>query len=385
MEGPKPAQGQEIHSAAELARRVFHPDTPAPVRPALPGDAVRPNLRVFSDRGRVTAAVTMNHRPVVLGGTRHLACTFGGVCTDPEYRGQGLATQLLEDCRRKALADGADLVLISGSRGLYRHSGYAPVGHFEVSRIPRAGLTAAAALSERYDLRPALSDDLPALMRMQVEEPVRFVRSPEEMLRLVGQTSIVNGRGRTFVVCRNGAGPVAWMTCQIGGRYGEDMPPNSTRVVEVGGSRWAVLCALPVLMDRQKVDEVELFYGGWDRDFARMAADLGWPSEPRSFRGTVGIIAPQRFWDASVALFRERLGPERFETLRFEVRPDAIEIASGTERLLLKDWTALTELVFMHPAQRTERPLDLPRDSDLATALDEIFPMPLVNYGLNYF
>jgi len=392
MKGPKPATGQEIRSAAELGRRIFHPDSPAPTGPEaapLAPDAVRENLRVFSDGGRVVSAVSMNYRPVVLLGTCHLACTFGGVCTDADYRGRGLATRLLEDCRRQALADGADLVLISGRRGLYRNSGYAPVGHFEACTVGRDSLPLAPRSAEGSDagyvLRSPTPEDLPALMRLHVAEPVRFVRTPEEMLRLVGHKSVLNGRGETMLVCRQDGGePVACITCQIGGRYREKVPPNSTRIVEVAGSRWAVLHALPALMDRQGVDEVELHYSGSDTEFTRMARDCGWPSEPRGFRGTVGIIEPQRFWDASSRLFRERLGAERFERLGFSA-DGAVRITCGGERLELADRTAFTELVFTHPARRHELPLGLPAGSELARMLDEVFPMPVVNYGLNYF
>jgi GNAT superfamily N-acetyltransferase len=389
MEGPKPARGQEILAASELGRRIFHPDSSAPTgarAAAPPPDTVRENMRIFTDGDRVVSLVVMNYRPVVLLGTPHLVCTFGGVCTDPDYRGHGLATQLLEDCRRKAIADGADLVLISGTRGLYRHSGYSPVGPLNICKVARASLPPAPPGSVPCVLRTAVPGDLAALMQMQVAEPVRFVRTPEELLRLVSSTRVLNGRGQTLVICSHEGGkPLAWITCLIGGRGRERVPSNSTRILEVAGSRWAILNALPALMDRQEVDEVELEYGAWDHEFGRMAADLGWPSEPRPFRGTVGVIAPGRFWDASAGMFREQLGNERFERLALSADDGGIRITCGDECLQLKDWTAFTQLVFTHPAKRHELELALPAESELARAFGEIFPMPIVNYGLNYF
>lgn len=379
LDGPKSAAGQEIRSAAELAARVFGYGTDHLPQPRP--DEVRENTRVFADAGRTVSVVGMTYLPVRLAGTEHLACCFGGVCTDPDYRGRQLASRLLEDCRLRALAGGADLVLISGQRGLYLRAGYCHVGHFDLCTAARERLPAPAAA---YTVRPPLDGDLPALMRAHCAESTRFVRSPERLMALVRSKHIWNGRGETLVVVPPGGGaPVGYMTCQAGGRGYEELPPSHVRVLEVAGPRWALVHALPAVMDRYGADELYIYVWGPDVELRRVAADCGWPSEPAGFHGTVGIIHPERFWQACGPLFGEIIGRERVGSLSVS-GSGPVRIACGAEELVLADTTEFTRLVFTHPALRGELRLPLPSASPLRRTLDELFPLPLVNYGLTY-
>jgi predicted N-acetyltransferase YhbS len=133
VDGPRGIRHEELASLVDLADRVFHGDGPGSMAdeyPLLYSRGNLENLRVFCDEGRAVAHVGTLFREVCLGGSRHLACLIGSVCCDPEYRGRGLATQLLEDSRARAVDAGADLFLISGGRGLYRRLGYADAGDY---------------------------------------------------------------------------------------------------------------------------------------------------------------------------------------------------------------------------------------------------------------
>jgi hypothetical protein len=129
---------------------------------------------------------------------------------------------------------------------------------------------------------------------------------------------------------------------------------------------------------------LELRYGAWDEEITAMVQGYGWPVQPFGFRGTVGIINPARFWDACADLFRERLGPERFKQLRLSAG-GVTTIGYGAEELALEDMTAFTRLVLDHPARRHELQLGLSAESELRRVLEALFPLPVVNYGLNYF
>jgi GNAT superfamily N-acetyltransferase len=387
VEGPKAAGGLEIRSAAELSDRIFHPGRTRPPEWPLPNpapDEVREELRVFTDGGKVVSVVGMTYREIVLLGTRHLACCYGGVCTDPEYRGRHLASQLLEDARAKALRDGADIVLISGGIGIYTRPGYCQVGDYSFCTVTRDRLAGGEG-GPAVVLRAPAVEDLPALFNMSVAEPVRFMRTPEELLRCVTRTHVLNGQGETLVVCpAHGSQPVAYLTCFFTGQMGYDKDPNAIQVVEAAGSRWAILRAMPALLERRGLKSLELRYCGWDQETVAMVRGYGWPSRPFGFRGTVGIIDPAKFWDACARLFRERLGPERFGKLHFEA-DGAVTVGYGAEEVVLADMKAFTRLVMEHPARRHELELGLAEGSELRRALDDLFPLPVVNYGLNYF
>jgi GNAT superfamily N-acetyltransferase len=388
IEGPKAARGMEIRSAAELGESIFNPDgaraAPKP-RPNPPPDEVRENLRVFTDGERVVSIVAMTYREIILLGTRHVACCFGGVCTDPDYRGRQLASRLLVDAKQKALRDGADTVIISGGIGIYTRQGYVPVGDYSFCTVSRDRLPVGRGEGEPdYVLRPPTPEDMPALFRMHLTEPVRFVRTPEELLRCVSSTRVFSHQGETLVVCPRGGGqPVAYLTCFFSGQAWHRKDANAIQVVELAGSRWAILRVLPALLERRGLESLELRYGGWDEEIVAMVRAYGWPSQPSGFRGTVGIIDPARFWHACADLFRERLGAERFGRLRFAA-DGAVTIGYGPEQIMLEDMTAFTRLVMEHPARRHELQLGLAPDSELSRALGALFPLPIVNYGLTY-
>ncbi len=382
IEGPKAAKGMEIRGAAELGARVFRTQWDAS-RPAPPEDEVRENLRVFADDGKVVSLVGMTYREVVLLGVQHLACCFGGVCTDPDYRGRGLATRLLVDCRDKALADGADLVLISGRRGLYKRQGYVETGSFNVCTVPRDRLPVEA--RPQYVIRPAEAEDMPAVLEMALAEPARFVRTPGEFLALLQRDRLVNARGESRLVCpKGGDRPVAFVAYQVGGTPWEHKDETAITVVEMGGARWPIMQAMAALLRERGLDEMTLHYADCDAEIPQMAGSFGWPSEARGFRGTVGIIDPERFWRACAPLFRERLGSEVFGRLSLGV-DGGVRIEYGDEELALADTSSFTDLIFRHPRHRDKLELGLEAGSELRQVLDRLFPLPLVNYGLNYF
>jgi hypothetical protein len=204
-------------------------------------------------------------------------------------------------------------------------------------------------------------------------------------MRRAASTRVLNGEGETLVVCLEATGePAAYLTyCVAGpGRQGED--PSPIQIVELAGSRWAVLHALPALLERRGLESLELRYAGWDAEIEAAVQGGGWPVKPSGFRGTVGIINPARFWDVCGGLFRERLGEQVFEQLRFSA-DGAVTFGCGAEELALEDMAAFTRLAFEHPARRHELRLGLDARSELRHVLEALFPLPLVNYGLNYF
>jgi len=383
MTGPRALKGNELRSAVELADRVFRIGWGSSMQDdyglLLARDNLE-NLRVFLDGDNVVSLVGMFVRDIHLLGSRHLSCCIGAVCTDPAYRNQGLATQLMEDARKKALSDGVDVFLISGGRGLYRRLGYVNVGTYYACTVSRKSLPSSGA----YTVRPWQPEDVPALVRIHSAEPVRFSRTPEDFLGFLNCGKVVNVNGSTAVIClRDRKEPVAYLAYQVGGNPGEKKDPNAVTIAEVAGPRWTVLCGLGALLRERGVEHASLDYVGCDSEMSELVRSFGWPSEPREFHGTVGIIDPPSFWQACVSLFTERLGPERAKRLSFSGNRQ-VTITYAGESLTLDSMSEFTNLVFLPPHRRHELSLGLPADSQLARVLDDLFPLPLVDYGLNY-
>ena len=380
VEGPRAAAVEEIPAVVKLANSVFRPRGDASMQeqfPLLYAPENVENLRVFADDGRPIALIAMFERDVYLAGTRHRACCIGSVCTDPDCRGQGLATRLLDDARAKALRDGCDLFLISGGRGLYTRQGYVDAGGFCRAVVDPAGLPAKTGLRARgWQLQ-----DVPALVRLHSAEPVRFARTPEDYLALLQCRRVNNGEADTRLVCPPRGGPLAALTFRLPGQAG--LEEDEISVDEMGGSRWAVVQALRALCEEQGARRALVEFLDCDAEMAALARGFRWKVEARSFRGTFGIIEPGRFWQACAALFEERLGPVRFGRLKLGTE-GGLRIEYGRETLKLDGMTGLTRLAFLPAEKRGTLSLGLAADSELADVLAGLFPLPMVSYGLNY-
>jgi predicted N-acetyltransferase YhbS len=378
IEGPRGAKPDEIPAVVELADSVFRvgeDESMGEEFPLLYVEENAENLRIFLDDGRPVSLVAMFRREVVLAGTRHGSCAIGSVCTDPDYRGQGLATRLLKDARERAVRSGDDIFLISGGRGLYTRQGYTDVGDYASCTVTQKRMP-----EGNLKVKPWTPDDVPQLVRLHSLEPTRFVRGPEDLLALLKAERVVNAQADTRLVLDRDGRPVAYVTYRRPGsrRTAED----EIIIDELAGSRAAIVQALPALFKEYDIRRVTVNHLGGDAEMAALARHHRWPTESGEFGGTVGIVEPARFWAACEPLSRERLG-NRFKCLSFHA-DERITIACGEEKLELDGMEELTQLAFLPPHRRDELETGLPEDSHLRAVLDRLFPLPLVSYGLNY-
>jgi predicted N-acetyltransferase YhbS len=380
IEGPRAAAREEFEGIVALADRVFRAGgerSMAADYPLLLNEGNLGGLRVFVDGGRPVAHVGMFICDIWLLGTRHHTCCIGAVCTEPDYRGQGLATRLMQDAALRAREAGVDLFLISGGRGLYRRMGYVDVGGYTTFTVARSGLPE----EDAFRLRAWTAEDVPAMVRIHSAEPVRFARTPDDFLALLQTAKVVDVPGDTRVVCSKPGWPVAYLTYRL---PGEDGPGRSRLAIEeVAGSRWAVLAALSRLRREYGVKEITLNCLDSDAEVRSAAAALGWAGERHGFHGTVGIVDPAAFWDACAPLFGERLGTDVSEVIGLRT-DEGIGITLAGEESRLQGMGGFTELVFAPPERRPAVGAGLAPGSQLARVLDALFPLPLVDYGLNF-
>lgn len=376
IEGPRAATVEEIPAVVELVDSVFRPGSGESMGrqyPLLFAEDNAGDLRIFSDDGRPIALIAMLQRDVYLAGTHHRSCVLGSVCTNSDYRGQGLATRLLDDARAKALRGGCDIVLISGGRELYKRAGYVEVGGYRRSAVRPDRLPQ----KRRVRLRRWQPQDVPTLVRLHSCEPVRFARPPEDFLALLECGRVVNAAADTRLICSTRGEPLAYVTYRLpgAGRLGKD----ELSIDEMAGARWAVAQALGLLFEEYGVRRLFVEHLAWDLEMEALANSHGWRTESHAFGGTVGIIDPERFWAACAPLFEERLGTERAGRLKLDASAGP-RVEYGCDTLKLDGMGGLTRLAF-EPRERRPKPA---ADSELAGVLDEVFPLPLVSYGLNY-
>src|SRR5690349_13959669 len=127
VDGPRAVRDEDRESLDALTSVVFRPGMPAQY-PQLYDESNWENLRVVLEDGKCVSHVGMIERDALLFGCRIKTCCIGSVGTLPDYRGKGYAGACLDAVTEKAIADGVDIMIVSGDRNLYRMRGCLRVG-----------------------------------------------------------------------------------------------------------------------------------------------------------------------------------------------------------------------------------------------------------------
>jgi GNAT superfamily N-acetyltransferase len=342
IEGPRAARAEELPEVIRLSNHVFYPDSRIlmeRVLPALfsPGNAE--NLRVMVDDGKVVAMAGMVISDLCMDDVRLRAACIGSVCTLEEYRGKGLAAALMEDAIPHAAAHGASLALISGGRGLYRRMGCIDAGLFTVIDAARG--------SGRPDIpcrvRQWTVGDLEVLTALHASEPIRFIRTAEDMGALLGANAMFCRPSRTWIVQHQNR-TVAY--CCVSGP--DDRTGAGVILArEIAGSRHAILASAPLLLEAEAADHLQIEVPAADTAMASLASTLGLPTRTIGMHGTLKVIDRPVFLGALAPRLRGAAPPV----------PDAPE--------------DLAAAVF-GSIERSAPPLA------------DTLPLPLPGYGLNY-
>jgi GNAT superfamily N-acetyltransferase len=255
--------------------QVFRPDGGDLTRDcALFDVGNRHNSRVVvRDRGDVPGVFVGAHaafviRDGVVSDRRIKIGCVGAVFTTPAQRGQGLASRALIDALGGARRD-ADVLLVSGDRGLYRRHGLEPVPPLARFRLP-----AFATAAPKSEVRSARWEDLEAMAELYDTEQVRFVRSVDDWHRLWAGRTLVDAPADFSIVVRRGT-IVAYMVAQRESR-GAQGSPRPRRILEIAGDRGAIVEVAPLVAE-------ELLVPSYDSSMIELGDRKGWARSARQF------------------------------------------------------------------------------------------------------
>jgi len=158
MDGPRTARRDELAAIVSLVNRVFCGDggRKLPMERSFPrlfSEANLDNLYVMFDGRRLASFLATDLQDYVACGCRLPLACLGAVCTETDYRGQGLSSALLETAYAQLRAKGRLMTIISGSRGLYYRTGAAP-GVFAMCQWTADAATLRAAEDASLRLEP---------------------------------------------------------------------------------------------------------------------------------------------------------------------------------------------------------------------------------------
>ncbi len=322
---------------------------------------------VIARDGKLVSHIRVVYNVLSLRGCRLKIASIGGVCTHPDYRGQGIATTLLDHCVEVAADAGASLLLISGERGLYRRAmavDAAPTYEAEV----RPNLVCAAAPAPRA--RRAAPEDWASCARLYQAEPVRFVRSAGFFSRAFSWRA---ARGAWII---EWAGEVAAYLL-LSRPWGTPADHPHRLVTEYAGSRTALLEGLPSLFDASGFERITLRAPAWDRELAYLLDRARLVRKSTTLpEHTIRLLDLPRLMRRLRPYAAERLSRGEVRALTFEQEGLRCTIAFGGETLEL-DLGRAAALVLGGPGAR-------PVEGELGRLLASLFPVPFPLPGLNY-
>ncbi len=370
-------KNEELAELGELCNQVFRTRRDGDMMreyPLLFDPANVDQLRVARSGGRIVAHVGLCLREVEILGARLLSASVGSVATLPEARGKGIASRLMEDATRHAVERGASLMLISGTRGLYRRLGYVEVGCFQAHSHRSAPRDASAGMQSMMEWTRAGTDDIETLKDLYDSEPVRFHRSADDWQRLLGAGMLMNQTAEVWLLRVAGArAAYAAVQWPMGPGAGENAP---LVVMEVAGYRPAITATLPFLSRQYGAEAAVWVAGLHDAAPGALHLDPSDRTEALPFPGTLAMIDEGRFLDC-IAPLVERSGTK----VRMAAESDGVSITLGTQRQHLSR-SEFTALVF---GGETEDARAVPElEPELRAQLQLVFPLPLPWPGFNY-
>jgi len=364
-EGPRLATAAERDDLGELMARCFG----GAVRPRARRQRWRPDLRgawVIARGGKPVSHIKLVYNHLLIYGCRVKVASIGGVCTHPDVRGQGIATELLDHCISEARSAGAALMIISGGRGLYRRAQAVNAGatlraDIVPGSVQRAGGGCWA--------RPAAPEDWPAFARLYQQEPVRFVRSADFFAgglarRRHGGAWIVGSAEREQ----------AYLLLARDWSVGHDDPQRI--VGEYAGSRAALVEVLPLILEQSGLKLISFDFPAHDRELAYLLTRQGIELARKTIRDhTIRLLDLPTLMRRLRPYVMARLGRNEARQLSFE-QGDGCVFGYGPEEVVL-DLARSAALVLGGPRPPRVR-------GELGRMLGSVFPMPLPLPGMNY-
>jgi predicted N-acetyltransferase YhbS len=379
VEGPRALRPEELGSLVRLANRVFRPqggDMGAEFAYFL-NAANAARLRVFVEKGEVLAHSGYRLQDASVFGCRLRIACLGAVCTSPDFRGKGLATRLFHDGLAAMRAEGVDLAMISGGRGLYTRNAAVPAATCRQASFEAA--SAGSWAQDNVEVTPAAPADAPRLAALYRAEPVRFLRPPADWAGILAGRWCMNRPARLLAI-RRGGEIVAYAAARAP-KGAEADPAGGTLLGEFAGCRRALVSALPRLAELGGCRALLVPVPLWDAPLAaELAARNLVPGPANAASGTVKLVNFPQLMLRLGELFVERAGP-RFGEVRFAESAGRAALSLDAERLELAEADAC-RAVFGTPA-RTETAL-LEGRGELGRLLLAALPAEIPWYGYNY-
>jgi predicted N-acetyltransferase YhbS len=367
-EGPRPVRSEEMPALSDLLDTVFRGGPGNRMfrqYPQLCNEANLKNLLVFADGGRVVSHYGMVQRWASFAGcTVRVACV-GAVATLPEYRGRGLGTRLLEASCAKARADGVDIVMISGGRGLYRRNGAVDFGFTTPALIDAAA--AARVADPALRVREMTTYDIADCASLYAQQASRFLRPAADWDWFLRSRTAMDQACTGLVITRDESACGYLIVAAPDADGCSDVP-------EFAGCAGAVVGGLSLAMSECGARSMRLHLQRHDELLFAHLDEADCHPEPEAPCCTALLLNFPQLMERMRPWFEMRLGMEAAQELAFSQPDDqTFVLASARDTLELQGCDSAARFLFQGAPNVLQPP-----------PWDRVLPLPGLWYGLNY-
>ncbi|MGC8515221.1 MAG: GNAT family N-acetyltransferase [Thermoplasmata archaeon] len=277
-----------------VVNSVMRPASPQGYRmedefPHLLGVGNAENIYYIEEDGKPVSVIAVKIWKAFLADHMISVASLGSVSTLPEYRGKRYATIILDRIISDLEIRKVALLLVSGTRDLYKRAGCIQAGCVYSYSISRESLSAISK-DGRYDVRKIARRDEAAgwVLDLYNKEHYRFSRDINLMKILLDATWFKreNWPMELFEISENGT-KVAYF---IGYKRGSEK--RTMNVMEMAGSRSAIINSLSAILKELDADDILLRVHPTDTSLIETLDSMGFTRQVTHVQGTVRVIDP---------------------------------------------------------------------------------------------
>ncbi|RCX23277.1 acetyltransferase (GNAT) family protein [Fontibacillus phaseoli] len=281
----------ELNQAVALANTVFCGDNQKDMGfffPTLFQAGISHSYGAFDGEGRLVSFMGLVPLVISSGSARLIAFSVGAVCTEPQFRGLGLAGELLKQCREHARRAGASLLFISGDRSLYTRAGSLAFGQAAKYQI---GPQALAGSGTKLHSRDMIAEDIFALHALLSQKTAFIEWSVQELQQFVGSGPFagVSGQEQHIKIAESSEGGIAAAAVFMVPASSEEGSHRSGQMLEWAGEPEAVMSLIADVISGYHLDDLMAVLPWQDTAVSGILQAAGIQPETQNNAGTVLI------------------------------------------------------------------------------------------------
>ncbi|MRH41180.1 GNAT family N-acetyltransferase [Aquibacillus halophilus] len=361
---------EEMEAAIRLSDQTFRDSERTSMGTAFPQiftpSMLNHSFGAFVD-GKLVAFMGLLPAVINLGKAKISVYSLGSVCTAIDYRGQGIASQMLEEISEFLQKTEASLLLVSGDRTLYRKAGCFPFG--QLTRFTYKGSSYIP--SKDLNISEMETSDLLGMVRVAEKREVAYQQGLLDFSELIEAEAYASNIKLSHKVLVNKSEGLISSFLVVGLPHHSSV--NRTAIaIEWAGEVDELESLLAYAVETYQLDEIEVPVPWQDQVLLENLSSL--PNQKVKNQGTIKVIDAKCLLQQIYPYVKEKFkGNVRFKT----DENGCVEVITPT----VTETLSPEELIsFLFNVDAIDKSV-----VKLQQATNNAFPIPFPNTaGLNY-